>query len=241
MSNWIICPVRNNIALTKKAVASFRGQDVGDLAILVINNGSRDGTAQWLMTQPDIFRIHAKNPGLSVAASWNRGLRFVFERQHQDHALVVNNDVELRPDTYSWLLADGGGFVTAVGVDDAEKIKPPLKIPDSKSPHPDFSCFLIRREIYEKVGPFDENFKVAFAEDWDYHLRLHRAGITAWAINLPYLHYGSQTIRNADENEQERIGKQADANREYFFQKWGVRGGTEEYYKLFDTEHVENG
>jgi len=149
--------------------------------------------------------------------------------------------------------------VTAVGSNDREKIQPtiteeqrrdlplidplygeyPCRHPAPKAetrPHPDFSCYLIRKETYETVGPFDEHFKTAFCEDWDYHVRLHKAGITAHCIDLPFLHLSSQTVRNSSLKEQERIYTQAKANREYFREKWGVEGGTEEYYALFKSK-----
>jgi GT2 family glycosyltransferase len=235
--NWIICPVRNNLSLTKEAVRTFRAQDIeGGVHILIIDNGSTDGTGRWLSTQRDIFTL-MNRPGMSVAASWNRGLEFAFESFPQElYALVVNNDVELRPDTYRHLVADGGPFVTAVGVRDREKLLAcPDPDPDKKRPHPDFSCYLIRRETYHVVGAFDENFKIAFCEDWDYHLRMQKVGIRAEALELPFLHHASQTVKNADNAERDRIMKQAEANREYFYQKWGVRGGTQEYYDLFQT------
>ncbi len=244
--NYIVVPVRNNLFLTRRAIETFKRQDIpGGVEILVIDNDSTDGTTQWLQTQHDVWREWHRPPR-SVAASWNGALRFILDDLGEDYALVVNNDVELRPDTYRWLVADGGGFVTAVGTRDPAKIEPvnpqdgptiPRQYlppdPAKKRPHPHFSCFLIRREVWRKVGPFDENFKIAFCEDWDYHLRMHQAGFRAEALELPFLHHGSQTVKNADDAERDRIVAQAELNREYFFQKWGVRGGTPEYYALF--------
>lgn len=251
--NWIICPVRNNIHLTREAVRTFRAQDIkGGVHILIINNGSTDGTNEWLRAQPDIAVMN-NYPGLSVASSWNSALVFVFNIKvrsgvRSEYALVVNNDVELRPDTYRYLVADGGLFVTAVGSRDPKKIAPmvdydgvsnPISFippnPSQKRPHPDFSCFLTRREAWDRVGPFDEQFKIAFCEDWDYHLRLHNAGIRAEALELPFLHHASQTVKNCDDREREVILKQAGLNREYFQQKWGVMGGTKDYYDLFGS------
>lgn len=245
MSSWIVCPTRNNIHLLREAVRTFRAQDIGDIRILIIDNGSTDGTAQWLMTQKDITTLSIQSPGLSVARSWNQALNWVFAGPRpEQYALVANNDIELRPDTYRHLVADGGGFVTAVGVRDRARIKPldhelvtPQRYADpdpaQKRPHPDFSCYLIRREVFRTVGEFDENFKIAFCEDWDYHLRLHNAGIRAEALELSFLHHASQTVKNAEAGERERIMTQAAENREYFYSKWGVRGGTDEYYALF--------
>src|SRR6266566_252385 len=253
MLNPILVPVRNNLHLTRKAIKTFEAQDIaGGVYILVIDNASTDGTAQFLQTKRNLATMHF-NPPLSVAESWNRGLEFVF-RAGAEYAMVVNNDVELRPDTMRRLVDDGGGFVTAVGTRDPNKIEPmvayelprggnykegqtvligePLKIsaesaypapdPAMKRPHPDFSCYLIRRSVWETVGPFDENFKIAFSEDLDMHVRLHKAGIKAYCIDLPFLHHGSMTIKNAEPAEVRKIQIQAEKNRAYFKKKWGM-------------------
>ena len=185
-----------------------------------------------------------------------------------DYVLVCNNDVVLRPDTYRWLVADGGGFVTAVGTRDKERIKPSYILsmdikdmdikdfentmagdiafakedlrleylapdPSAKRPHPDFSCFLIRRSTWETVGEFNEQYFPAFCEDADYHLRMHRAGIRAEALELPFYHAGSATVNNADANEQRYIRRQADKNRELFRATYGFGVGSGEYYRAF--------
>lgn len=289
--NYIICPVRNGLHLTRDAMKDFLAQDIGDVQVFVINNASTDGTTQWLQTQP-VHTIY-NNPPKSVAASWNQGLRWVFGQKQAcqanlndpeslkgapvdifpggiywkgpEHALVVNNDVRLRPDTYRHLVEDGGGFVTAVGTQDPEKIERrkhcsqcgnpftdracgpthavisadpsaadyPWPNPNAKRDHPDFSCYLIRREVFEKVGPFDEDFEGAYAEDADYHRRMHQAGITAVCLDLPFLHYAAQTIALAGEEEAQRISDQAGRNRALFKKKHGVEVGSPEYYGLF--------
>ena len=245
MSNPIIVPVRNGLHLTRPAIADFLAQDIGDVEVLVIDNASTDGTTQWLATQP--VAVAHSNPPRSVAASWNFGLRWAFD-QGCEYALVVNNDVRLRPDTYRHLVEDGGGLVTAVGTTDRKKIEPvsitqigddPTTIdysmpdPDAKRSHPDFSCYLIRREVYEAVGSFDEKFAGAYAEDSDYHLRMHQAGIHAICLDLPFYHLGAATIKLSDPDSANLIGWQANANRAYFKQKHGVEVGSDEYYRLF--------
>jgi O-antigen biosynthesis protein len=233
--NYILCPVRNNLHLTRKAIKTLVAQDIGNVQIVVINNASTDGTSEFLQTQKQIAQMYFAPP-MSVAASWNWGLKYCF-RMGAEYVLVVNNDVELRPDTYRLLVADGGGFVTAIGTRDATKIQPPYNVPDKnavKRPHPDFSCYLIRREIYEKVGKFDEEFGIAFCEDGDYDLRLYKAGVRAYCLDLPFLHHGSMTIKNAEPKEIAKIQAQADKNREYFRRKWGFAMASEEYYKVLD-------
>jgi len=244
--NWILCLTRNNLHLTRKAVETFLAQDIGDVKVLIIDDGSTDGTMQWAWGQ-EVMAIPRFEHHSGVAAMWNLGLGIILS--DNDYALVVNNDVELRPDTYRWLVEDGGGFVTAVGSQDREKIKPavyegglgPTKElhryapPDlgHTRPHPDFSCYLIRKEVYEKVGPFDEQYKGAYAEDGDYHLRMHQAGVEAICLDLPFYHIGAGTLKNAPPEEQEKIQEQAGRNRAYLKQKFGVEIGSPEYYALF--------
>lgn len=231
--NPILCPVRNNLHLTRQAVRTFRAQDIeGGVDIVIIDNHSTDGTAAWLATQRELL-VMSHNPPLSVAASWNAGLRFVFS-QGADYCLVVNNDVELRPDTYRHLVADGGRFVTAVGTQDPTKILAlTAPNPNAIRSHPDFSCFLIRKETFEQVGPFDETFKIAYVEDCDMHVRLYRAGIQAYCLDLPFLHHGAQTIKHSSTSEIAKIKQQADKNRNYFRSKYGFAVASEEYYAYF--------
>lgn len=232
--NPVIVPVRNNLTLTKKAVETFRKQDIeGGVEIFIINNASTDGTSEWINTQRDLAQMYF-NPPLSVAQSWNRALEHVF-RIGATYALVVNNDVELRPDTYRLLVEEGSNFVTAVGRRETD-LGPDWKtapVTLGTRPHPDFSCYVIDRGAYEHVGPFDENFLIAFGEDWDYHVRMHKAGITAYCIDLPFLHHGSMTIKNAEPSEVRKIQMQAERNREYFRRKWGMVGASKEYYDFF--------
>ncbi len=262
--NWILCPLRNNLHLTRKALPTFLSQDIGDVSVLLMDNASSDGTAPWANSLRDdrVTYIYNVTP-LSVAASWNRMLRWTF-KQGAEYALVVNADVELRPDTYRHLVVDGSLFVTAVGTADNSKIAPlvagsfieqsfigpesaftkrrpvtiddiyPAPDPAKSRSHPDFSCYLIRRECWEHVGPFDEGMNGAYCEDSDYHLRMHRAGIEALCLDLPFYHVGAGTLKNADPKDAKRIRENADRNRALFKVKYGVDVGSVGYYFLFN-------
>lgn len=256
----VIMLTLNNLALTRKAVASVLAQDI-PVELLVIDNGSTDGTVEWLHSAKGLSAVFP-SPAFSVAAAWNFGLRHFF-RGGADYVFVLNNDIQLRPDTYRHLVMDGGGFVTAVGTDDPEKIKPvtfivthtfqegrpayskpmgagyPLPDPLRKRNHPDFSAFVIRREVYEKVGPFNEAFLGGYCEDSDYHCRLHAAGITAYCLDLPFLHWGAQTVKSANPADQKRIQIQADKNRALFHQMYGFGVGSKEYYSYFSSSPPE--
>src|SRR5689334_3601518 len=114
MFNWIVVPVRNSLHYTKAALPTFLAQDIGNVRVLILDNDSTDGTGAWARSQDGVLYWH-RRPPLSVAASWNLCLKWLFGEQRQERVLVSNNDVSLRPDTYRLLDADGGPFVTAVG------------------------------------------------------------------------------------------------------------------------------
>ena len=223
--NPVVMLCRNALPLTKDAVRSVMEQDIPTM-LWAVDNDSQDGTTEWLESfcpNTTTFR-----PALGVSAGWNFALTSIF--RHCDHALVINNDVVLRSDTYQSLLEDGGDFVTAVSVDSIEGIRGDWR--KAPRPHPDFSCFLIRKNVWEKVGAFDESMKL-YASDGDYHLRMHKAGIEAYTIGVPFFHYASGTLKSAMPGEQSAIQGQADKDRFTFEKKWGVRVGSDQYYKLF--------
>jgi len=197
--------------------------------LTVFDDGSTDGTLPWLRSLPVTVVPYYH---IGVSALWNRGLDHLFYYLQVPHVLVINNDVRLRSDCYRRLVDDGGEFVTCVGTSSGAEW-PGGEPSGKKRPHPDFSCWLIRRECWLKVGKFDERMKV-YASDGDYHLRMHRAGVEAYCLDLPFWHYASGTLKEAGEEEQERILKQAQADREAFERKWGFAMGSPEYYKQFE-------
>lgn len=201
---------------------------------MAIDNASADGTGPWLRSligygQRNIMVQSHLRPH-SLNRVWNESLRLAFHSLKLDYALVINNDLVLRPDTYRLLVADGGAFVTGVSVSDEKLLL--SADPASKSPHPSFSCFLIRRSTWEKVGEFDEDYW-AYCSDADFHLRMDRIGIDAYAIAVPFLHEVSGTIKHADNATRELLMKRADADRETFQRKYGFAVGSPEYYSAF--------
>jgi GT2 family glycosyltransferase len=238
MDNAVLTVTHNCLELTKKCIESIRGQDA-PTAIYVFDNCSTDGTREWLDTQlGDGFGWNGfpdRNRGVSKA--WNIGLDYLFHHMNYPCALVVGNDTILPPWFYRELAAsaflyDRAEFVTGVGVDNLDAIKEPAEF-QPRSPHPDFSAFLIGRSVWDKLGPFDERF-VNYAGDCDFHLRGHRMGVPMWKANVPYFHLGSATTRTADFFEQRELAEQAEKDREEFCKKWGCMPGTEEYNKLFE-------
>ena len=179
----IIVPVWNHLALTQRAIASVRENTVVPYHLIVVDDGSTDGTAAWLAAQLDITTItNETNRGFAHAV--NRGL----EASAVPYAVLLNNDVEV---DRGWLktLIEGlesnprigaiGPLSTAKqmqweGYHRAESGVVPIgrQGPVSLA----FFCVVLRREVISKVGLLDEGFAPAYGEDNDYAIRMKLAG-----------------------------------------------------------------
>lgn len=228
--NWIISPIRNGFHNTLRAVDSFLHQDIpGGACVLLIDNGKeRIGhKVQHWNDNPEwrrrVWVVDNADCPKSVAASWNQGLDLAFG-QGNPYAMIAANDVVLRPETYRLLASIDRPFLTPVGVGTMEQMADfnQANFGAVLSPHPDFSAFLIRRDVFMRhVGRFDEEYTNAYAEDNDYHVRMHVAGYGAWSVPIPFFHERSATIKQADPETRDLIVSHASANRKRFREKWG--------------------
>lgn len=236
MIGSILIVARNNLHLTKKAIISALDQDTG-CDVIVVDNASTDGSSKYLSSKGPISLIsYTRQQSLSTC--WNVGLETIW-RFSLSPVLVLNNDVEIRPDMYRRLYNLHRSFVTGVSVRTREEMERPGD-ELSQSPHPDFSCFMISQSAYEITGKFDVGYFPAFYEDNDYHIRMHRAGVHAISVDIPFLHHGSQTIKNADPNEISRIQRGADECRRRFQARYGCLPGTPEYDALFSNGDISS-
>jgi len=238
--NPVIIPTHNCYELTTKCINSVLDQDI-PVDLLVIDNGSTDERLRDYLLRANLAGILEcvflqRNEGVSKA--WNIGLASVFNTGTANHALVLNNDLEIPPQYYRLLLETEENFISGVniGTPNGSRYWEQGIIPKPerrhKIPHPDFSAFLITKFCWDHAGSFDENM-VFYAQDCDYHVRMNREGIWAGSINLEYYHYASGTLKAATDEEKKEIAEQADRDRDEFTKKYGCRIGTADYDKLF--------
>lgn len=248
--NWVIMPYIDNLDQTATALRDALDQSLQPISILAIDNGSRQSALPFPVEELDrrlmFWRYHPAL--LSLSTVWNTALQMVFDIG-EEHALVVNNDVRLPRGLYAALLEvqqrTGAWFVSACNVahgwydgmlDQQHLVTPSLL--ESRG-GPDFSCFLITRECH-RWFKFDEQFIPAYHEDNDYHRRLQLAGLghKIFSVPVPYLHYGSGTLRNVEHvnvNWNERFQK----CREYYIQKWGGPPMAETYPLPFNQDPAQ--
>lgn len=231
--NPVLILTHNNVHLVQRCVESLRRQDAIP-AVYFNDNGSAKDTTDWLSKHSNEMDGVFWDNNRGVSVGWNAGLEFLLGDLHPDraeHCLVVGTDTILPPWFYSELLSYDVPFVTGIAVDSMDAIKEPAqKMP--LQPTPDFSAFLIRRDCWETVGPFDERMKL-YASDCDFHVRAHRLGIPLWKANVPFYHERSSTLNLACPEERAQIEAQANADREVFRSIYNCLPGTKEYEELF--------
>lgn len=95
MTVFALIPVFNRLADTQQVVAELRAQTLRP-TIVVIDDGSSDGTAEWLAEQADVVRL-AGDGNLWWGGAIECGLQWCLPRAAPgDFVLFLNNDVFLK-------------------------------------------------------------------------------------------------------------------------------------------------
>tara|TARA_B100000212_G_scaffold336060_1_gene308876 strand:+ start:400 stop:1245 length:846 start_codon:yes stop_codon:yes gene_type:complete len=99
MNIYTIIPVFNRIEYTKKIINCLRKQTIKNkLKIIVVDDGSTDGTDDWLKEQNDIKTLKG-NGRLLWAGAINLAIKYLSKKSKQnDWLLLINNDVEIKND-----------------------------------------------------------------------------------------------------------------------------------------------
>lgn len=191
--NW------NGRELLARCLPSVLAQDYPDAEVLVVDNGSTDGSLDWLASAYPQVRLLPQARNLGYAGGMNAGLRAA----QGELIAFLNNDVILRPD---WLrrLAKAMADDERIGVAGCKLLYPegnliqhaggilryPLALPDHYGfRQPDTgqfdeikdvdyvtgAAFVARRELLDRIGAFDEGFYFYF-EDTDLCFRARAAG-----------------------------------------------------------------
>lgn len=148
---------------------------------------------------PEVYEvIVVVNDGLGMGWAINRG----FELASGDYLMTLSNDVEWKSGTIEEMC-------------NPQSICIPDNLPGQWKLPRCFYC--IPRWIYEKVGGYDEQFRVGYYEDDDLIHRWRLAGVPIIMTAVQGEHIPGQTLDKLS-NRQILM----DENREKFFSKWGA-------------------
>lgn len=211
----IVIPNYNGNKYLRDCLESIYKQTYTDYEIIIIDNGSTDGSYEWLSVYKDIiFQQLDKNYGFSRAV--NEGIKFA----KGEYVLLLNNDTEICQGFLEALLEvmekdqkifgvsskmiqyhdktlidDAGDEYTVVGW--GYKRGDGNSINDFTKEERVFSACagaaLYRKEVFDKIGYFDENF-FAYMEDVDISYRANIYGYkNMYAPEAKVYHIGSAT------------------------------------------------
>lgn len=218
----IITLTLNKLEYTKNFIESIK-KYTKDFELIIVDNGSTDGTVEYIKSMPDIKLIqNTENKGFS--AGNNQGI----EIAQGEYIGFLNNDILLYP---NWFEAckrvfenEKAGFVSPRHINPHyDNTNPKKYIKYFQGFHYDkpyeksfdecvFSCVITKREVLNKIGVFDENFFPAFFEDNDLKYRAIEAGYGIYVTNeAGFFHFGSVTSVKHSAN--------MEKNRAYYYSK----------------------
>ncbi|WP_338555859.1 glycosyltransferase family 2 protein [Paenibacillus sp. KS-LC4] len=234
MLTSIIIPTYNRLPLLQEAIYSIRSSTPEQYELIIVDNGSTDGTIEYLREQQITFIGLPSNQGFPAACNW--GLRLA----RGDQLLLLNNDVLVAP---GWLgkLRQALGSSKQIGiagpmsnfvsgkqqiemrgnyVEMAEQLAAEYAGDYEEVSRLVGFCLLFSRELMDQIGLLDERFSPGHYEDDDYCYRARQAGYRLLMAKDTFVfHHGSASFKQEGQEAVERLLAR---NRMLFTDKWGV-------------------
>lgn len=234
----IIIPTYNGLHLLSDCVESIREHTDAPYEIIVVDNGSRDGTKEYCVKEKLILISLPENTGFPVAC--NKGLAVAAG----DQLLLLNNDCQVTPRWLSQLSAalQSSPDIGIVGpitnyASGQQQIDTGLSEPDELIEYArtfnrtDASkwtevrrligyCFMFKRSLYDEIGALDEAYSPGHYEDDDYCFRAVMGGFRLLICKDTFIyHKGSASFKEKHSEEWDWI---IEKNRSRFIEKWGI-------------------
>ncbi len=84
----------NGKHLLKDSISSYLANVYPNFEVVVIDNGSTDGTKEWVnQNYPEVFVLRTEK-NLGYSGGFNLGLDYAFNQNKADYVLITNNDVK---------------------------------------------------------------------------------------------------------------------------------------------------
>lgn len=226
MSVSIVIPLYNQVKYTKICLESLQPTIKPGVTVVLVDNGSSDATAEYLASLRDVHII-TNSVNLGCAAAWNQGVGSC----DTDWIVILNNDVILPS---GWL----EGLMTFAEENSLDIVSPAIREGEYNYDINEYSksfitrmnivkrmgiadgiCFMVRRQVFEKVGLFDEMFRIGQFEDKDFFRRAKLAGFRLGTTGRSFIHhFGSITQKSIKLTK--AAGPYEAENRAYYRKKW---------------------
>jgi glycosyltransferase involved in cell wall biosynthesis len=177
----VIIPSYNHGHFVSEAIDSVQAQSYSHHEIIVVDDGSTDGTSEVVAHYPNVRYVRQQNRGLSSAR--NRGI----QESKGEYVVLLDADDRLLPQHFEISL-EAFGSHPEVGwvcgnrrfLGTSEPLVHCCPLPDTFGALLRFCCIgaphtvMYRRQTLVESDGFDERFKGASCEDWELYLRLSR-------------------------------------------------------------------
>jgi glycosyltransferase involved in cell wall biosynthesis len=196
----VIVPVHNGEKFLLEAVGSIRRQCYPSLELIIVNDGSTDGTADLIAhLGSEVLGVHQTQRG--PAAARNRGLAM---SRGELIAFLDADDLWPRDKLHTQVnfLLEHLSLDVVLGRIQIIRAEDP-KLEGDVLPDPvidvQLGCALFRRHAFSKVGRFDES--LCWSEDYDWFLRAREQDIRLTVLDevaLLYRRHRDNMTRSPD-------------------------------------------
>ncbi len=196
----ITIPTWNGKHHLETCLPSLKRQTFQDFEVIIVDNGSQDGTLEWLHDYYPDMRIEAQATNIGVTAAFNVGV----QAAQGEYIVLLNNDTEAEPNWLEELVRVADKYPTAGSVSSKMKVWADRTLIHTAGDYytvsgrpgnrgvwqkddgrweqeewifgPCGGAGLYRRTLFETVGTFDDRFG-SYLEDVDLAWRAQLAGL----------------------------------------------------------------
>jgi GT2 family glycosyltransferase len=179
-----------------------------DIEVLVVANGCKDGTADFVDSLGYPFKLVWFDDGLGFTKATNEGIKAA----RGDLIVLLNNDTQILDKGLpkgTWIKMLEEPFLR----DDKVGITGPLQLHDNYADANVmiFFCVMIRKEVFDRIGLLDESFSPGGGEDIAFCIEAEKAGFKQIVVpdnnltftftnegRFPIYHIGEGTFSNKE-------------------------------------------
>lgn len=222
----------NRLDLTKRCLASILAHTPKPYTLHITDNGSNDGTVEWLNSIPTApCQLHLNSTNLGYKDPHNAVFALA-NQQGATHLAILNNDMDLG---YNWWPTALAAFqanprLALVGnsLGSCSRLEPTFHgRPAAAHEPPEYvegSMLIVNVGLVAPLAPtlFSPHLQFIYGEDSDLSLRVREQGLDIAVLNLNSRHQGSATIHSLDQATRNKINACQVANHRYLRHRWRV-------------------